>query len=52
MNKIDKLMLMKYETIIDFEKNENKNCNELKLKLLRDVTTKYMKIVNQLQNFS
>ena len=45
-------MLMKYEAVIDLEENESKNCNELKLKLLRDVATKYMKIVNQLQNSS
>jgi hypothetical protein len=52
MNRVDKLMLVECGAVIDPRKDESRNCSELKLKLLRDATTRYMETASQLQDSS
>lgn len=52
MNRVDKLMLVEYGAVIDPGEDESRSCSELKLKLLRDVATRYMETASQLQDSS
>ena len=45
-------MLVEYGAVIDPGEDESRSCSELKLKLLRDVATRYMETASQLQDSS